>query len=231
MTRRKNMKSFTDAELLDAYKRLNSTYKVAKKFGVTRHSVKKRLKELGALNSQSQAAKNRGTEHLKYERTAKHKKRLSEISKKRTGSKNPFYGKKHTPEVRKKLSDLAQQRTKERNPNYKTGKYQRRPRDFKIHQFRPLRNYVFNRDKHTCHYCKTKGGHLHAHHILPYWLCEEAFLDANNLITVCSKCHFDKAHIGDWAKFDLDLITEILITTYHIHRERLSELASKWKKR
>lgn len=222
---------YTDAELLDAYKELNSTYKVAKKFGVTRYSIKQRLKQLGALRSQSEAAKRKDIKHLDYERTEQHRKNLSNLAKKRIGPKNPFYGKKHTEVVKKKLSKCAKERTKERNPNYRHGQYRRRPRDFKIHVFKPLRSYVFNRDKHTCHYCNIKGGHLHAHHILPYWLCEDAFLDANNLITVCTNCHFEKAHLGDWSKFDVELITEKLITTYHIHRERLSELASKWKKR
>ena len=83
---------------------------------------------------------------------------------------------------------------------------------------------MFNRDQHTCNYCKVKGGHLHAHHILPYWICNEAFLDSENLVTVCSKCHFEKAHKGNWQNFDLDLITDRLKKKYNIRGERLNEL-------
>jgi len=226
------MKIISDAVLIDAYCELKSTYKVAEKFGVTRHFVKKELKRLGVLRTPSQAANERISPNAgKYERTEEHKQILSEHAKTRTGEKNPFYGKKHTVEVRKRLSQNAKERTAERNPNYKDGKYIRRPRDFKIHEFTPLRNFVFNRDKHTCHYCKIRGGHLHAHHILPYWICNEAFLDSENLVTVCSACHFQKAHCGDWSKFDLDLITDRLKKKYHLPRERLNELASLWKKR
>lgn len=220
----------SNAELIDAYKELKSTYKVAARFNLTRHEVKTRLKELGVLRTQSQAAKERKT-YPEYVRTNEHKQRLSELAKMRTGEKNPFFGKKHKPEVIKKLSKCAKERTAERNPNYKDGSYKRRPRDFKNAEFRPLRNWVFNRDKHTCHYCKTKGGHLHAHHILPYWICNSAYFDSENLVTVCSTCHFEKAHIGDWSKFDLELITDRLKTKYSIYRERLNELTSKWKKR
>jgi 5-methylcytosine-specific restriction endonuclease McrA len=225
------MNKVSDAEIKDAYFELKSTYKVAQKFNITRHYVKTRLKASGVLRTQSEAAKERDNSHLNYERTESHRKRLSDLAKKRVGNKNSFFGKTHSLEVKQKLSKLAKDRTKQRNPNYKHGKYKRRPRDFKISEFKPLRSFVFNRDKYTCHYCKVKGGHLHAHHIIPYWVKNEAFLDKDNLITVCSLCHFNKAHLGDWTKFDLSLITEELIKKYNIHRERLSELASLWKKR
>lgn len=221
----------SDAEIIDAYAELKSSYKVAKKFNLTRHSVKKRLKELGVLRTQSQAATERTENRTVYKRTEAHKENLSTLAKEKTGEKNPFFGKTHSDKVKKKLSDNAKKRTKERNPNYKDGKYVRRPRDYKIAEFAPLRNFVFNRDKFTCYYCKIVGGHLHAHHILPFWICNEAFLDSENLITVCSKCHFEKAHTGDWTKFDLELIHDRLFKKYHIHRERLNELASIWKKR
>lgn len=218
----------SDAELIDAYLELKSTYKVAEKFGITRHAVKRELRRLGALRTPSQAHKEKDLSHLRYERTDAHRKRLSEVASQRTGDKNPFFGKKHGAEAKEKMSEAAKERTAERNPNYKDGKYVRRPRDFKIHELTPLRNFTFNRDDYTCHYCKTKGGHLHAHHILPYWICNEAFLDSENLVTVCSKCHFEKAHCGNWSKFDLDLITDRLKTKYQIRRERLNELASLW---
>jgi 5-methylcytosine-specific restriction endonuclease McrA len=219
----------SDAELIDAYTELKSTYKVASKFNTTRHEVKKRLKCLGVLRTQQQAAAERKSAPPVYKRTKEHRENLSNLAKQKTGEKNPFFGKKHKKETKDKLSEYAKKRTKERNPNYKDGKYVRRPRDYKISEFQPLRNFVFNRDKHTCHYCKIKGGHLHAHHILPYWICNAAFLDSENLITVCSNCHFIKAHKGSWLKFDLQLITDRLIKKYNIRHERLNELASLWE--
>lgn len=216
-----------DAEILDAYKELNSTYKVAKKFDISRDKVKKMLKNLNALNSVEKAANLRKNDYQgKYQRTSEHKKKLSEAASQRTGEKNPFYGKKMSEEHKEKLRKLSKERLGKLNPNYKDSKYLRRPRDYKISEFTVLRNFTFNRDKHTCHYCKCKGGHLHAHHILPYWLCNEAFLDSENLITVCAKCHFEKAHKSNWQNFDFELITQRLMTKYHIHRERLNELAS-----
>lgn len=218
----------SDAELIDAYSNLKSTYKVAEKYGLTRHQVKRRLKELGKLRSQQEAAIERDNKHCgKYERTPEIKEKYRKYAKTRTGAKNSFYGKKHTIETKKTIGKFTQKRIGKLNPNYKHGKYKRKPRDFKIHEFVPLRNFAFNRDKYTCHYCKVKGGHLHAHHILPYWVCNSAYLDIENLITVCSKCHFDKAHKGNWMNFDFSLITETLKKRYDLQRERLNELAAK----
>lgn len=220
----------SDAELKDAYSKLKSSHKVAKAFNTSRQAVRRRLKELGLLMSKQEAYKVRVIPNIgTYKRTDEHKARLSECAKQRVGDKNPFFGKTHNIESKQKMAEAASQRTKERNPNYKHGEYLRRPRDFKNHQMAPLRNFVYNRDKHTCHYCKQKGGHLHAHHILPYWICNTAFLDSDNLITVCSLCHFEKAHKGNWQHFDLSLVTTRLKAKYNIHGERLNELASLFK--
>ena len=212
-------------KLIEDYKELKSSYKVAKRNNITADRVKRALKKAGVLRTQSQAAKDRGNSHLMYERTEAHRKNLSDIAKKRTGDKNPFFGKKHTEENRIKKSKEARERTGKRNPNYRHGNYERRPRDFKIAEFKPLRNFVFNRDNYTCSYCGAMGGHLHAHHKIPYWICKEAYLDINNLTTVCSNCHFEKAHKGDWSKFDTNIIFDVLLEKYNIDRERLNKLA------
>ena len=188
--------------------------------------VKRILKKLGVLRTQSLAAKDRDNSHLDYERTEDHKKNLSEIAKKRTGSKNPFYGKKHTKETKAKIAEFTKTRVGKRNPNYKDGKYKRRPRDFKQAEFTKLRNFVFNRDNYTCKYCDCIGGHLHAHHKIPFWVCEQAFLDVDNLVTVCTNCHFEKAHLGDWSKYDITLIDERLMKRYKLDRERLNDTAN-----
>lgn len=150
---------------------------------------------------------------------------LSEYAKLRKGEKNHFYGKKHNSEVRARLSEHAKTRTAKRNPNYKNGNYVRRPRDFKISQFTPIRNKVYNRDNYTCQITGIKGGHLHAHHLIPYWVCKDAFFDIDNLITVSTKAHFEICHNKNWIYFNVDLISDKLLQKYSLNRERLNELA------
>lgn len=151
---------------------------------------------------------------------------LSDYAKKRVGEKNHFFGKTHSEKVRKRNSEVMKSRTGDRNPNYKNGKYLRRPRDFKISEFGPIRKFVFNRDNYTCQISGIKGGHLHAHHLIPYWVCPDAFFDPENLITVSTESHFLVCHKGDWAKFDTTLISDELLKKYSISRERLNELAT-----
>ena len=150
---------------------------------------------------------------------------LSECASLRTGEKNHFFKKTHGSETRDKLSEHAKQRTEKRKPNYKNGKYLRRPRDFKIAEFTRIRNSVFNRDKYTCQITGQVRGHLHAHHLIPYWVCPEAFLDIDNIITVSTKAHFEICHKGDWTLFDVTLISDELLQKYSFQRERLNELA------
>lgn len=212
--------------LIADYNELKSSYKVAKKHDVSATAVKRILKGAGVLRTQNIAAKERTSlNSANYKMTEGHRKSISEAAKKRTGIKNSFYGKKHSVEVKQKLRESAKSRTGKRNPNYKNGEYQRRPRDYKIAEFTKLRNFVFNRDDYTCKYCEGIGGHLHAHHKIPYWVKPEAFLDVDNLVTVCTNCHFDKAHKGNWSKFDESLIDQRLIKRYSLDCERLNDLA------
>lgn len=219
------MKDIDIGLLIKDYLELKSSYKVAKKHDITATTAKRLLKEAGVLRTQSEAAKARETSNFNYQRTEEHRKHLSKIASERIGEKNPFFGKTHLDSTRKKISASAKKRTGQRNPNYKNGSYERRPRDFKISQFTPVRNRVFNRDSHACYYCRQVGGHLHAHHILPYWVIPSGFLDDENLITVCTDCHFSEAHKGNWIKFDVTPITDYLLNKYSLSRERLNELA------
>jgi hypothetical protein len=155
---------------------------------------------------------------------------ISQYAKLRTGEKNSFFNKKHNEENKKKHSEYMKSKLGKLNPNYKHGKYIRRPRDFKIAEFKPIRNFVFNRDNYTCQLTGQRGGHLHAHHLLPYWVCPEAFFDAENIITVSTEAHFKICHNGDWAKFNADLISDKLLHKYSINRERLNELAGLYNK-
>jgi 5-methylcytosine-specific restriction endonuclease McrA len=217
-------------ELTKDYLELGSAYKVASKHNVSATAVKRLLKQARVLRTQSEAASIRNQTTMagivgKYERTEAHKEAISNHAKTRTGDNNPFYGKTHSEESKAKIGHSSKERTGKRNPNYKDGKYIRRPRDYKIAEFTRIRKDVFNRDSHTCQLCSTKGGHLHAHHKLPYWVKPEAFLDKDNLITVCAKCHFEKAHQSNWAAFDMTLVEDSLILKYSLDRERLNEMA------
>jgi 5-methylcytosine-specific restriction endonuclease McrA len=218
--------------LIRDYLETNSSYKVAERYNLSATAVKRLLKEAGVLRTQNAAASERNNRNPlcgKYVRTEEHKENLSSLAKERLGEKNAFFGKNHSSAVKADLSVLAKQRTKKRNSNYKDGKTIRRPRDFKIAEFAPIRNRVFNRDNHTCYYCRVKGGYLHAHHILPYWIVPEAFLDDKNLITVCKSCHFIEAHKSNWCNFDTTPVTDFLLSKYSLNRERLNELTAFFK--
>jgi hypothetical protein len=212
--------------LIKDYLELNSSYKVAKRYNISATAVKRLLKEARVLRTQSDAASMRNKENPEYYKRLHTREIAKKISSSRKGQPSAFKGKKHTKESKIKIGLKSKERTGKRNPNYKHGKYIRRPRDFKIHQFAPVRNRVFNRDEYTCYYCKKRGGHLHAHHILPYWVKPEAFLDADNLVTVCTKCHFKKAHKSNWCRFDTELVSDSLLKKYSFNRERLNDLAT-----
>lgn len=212
--------------LIRDYLILNSAYKVAKKHNISATAVKRLLKEARVLRTQSDAASLRNIQNPGYYKRLHTPEVAKKISSSRKGQPSAFKGKKHTEESKKKIGLKSKERTGIRNSNYKNGKYIRRPRDFKIHEFAPVRNRTFHRDNFTCFYCKKGGGHLHAHHILPFWVKPEAFLDIDNLITVCSKCHFKKAHKESWHRFDTKLANDELIAKYSLNRERLNDLAT-----
>jgi hypothetical protein len=48
---------------------------------------------------------------------------------------------------------------------------------------------VFERDNWTCQECKTRGGRLEAHHIIPFREDKNKIFDINNGITLCRHCH------------------------------------------
>lgn len=227
----KNVDNIDIEKLVTKYKELKSSYKVASFFNISATAVKRILKNAGVLRTQKLAALERDNSYTgKYTRTNEHKQNLSSLAKTRKGSKNPFFGKTHSEEVKKLLSEKNRQRLGKLNPNYKNGKYFRRPRDFKIAEFSKVRNFVFNRDQFTCQITGLKGGHLHAHHLLPYWICPDAFLDVENLITVSTKAHFEMCHEGSWGSFNVSIIPDTLIKKYNLDRERLNDLASVFQK-
>jgi DNA-binding CsgD family transcriptional regulator len=213
-----------EKEILELYKNKYSSGDISKKLNISKDKGKRLIRKAGIVRTGSEAALLRKSPSV-YIRTEEHKKRLSDLAKERTGNKNPFFGKTHTDEIKKRLIDSAKTRTSIRNPNYKTGEYQRRPRDFKQAEFTRLRNLIFNRDGHTCRISGIKGNHLHAHHLIPFWVCPEAFLDVENLITVSTNEHFKTCHEGNWIKFNVNIIPDSLLNKYNLHRERLNEMA------
>lgn len=219
-------------ELVDKYTELKSSYKVAQYFNVSATAVKRVLKNLGVLRTQKLAALERDNSFAgKYERTLETKEKLSVFRKSIKKENHPNFGKKHSEETKKKIGLASKKRLGKLNPNYKDGSYKRRPRDFKQSEFTKLRNSVFNRDNYTCKLTGKVGGHLHAHHLIPFWVCEEAFFDIDNLITVSTESHFQICHNGSWNTFNTELIPDTLLAKYNLDRERLNELASLHKKK
>jgi hypothetical protein len=51
------------------------------------------------------------------------------------------------------------------------------------------RDAVFTRDDFTCVDCCTRGGRLHAHHVLSFASHPDLRLDVGNGVTVCIACH------------------------------------------
>ncbi len=48
---------------------------------------------------------------------------------------------------------------------------------------------VHARFDYTCQLCRSRGGRLHAHHIVPVWLDSSLARVSGNLVTVCESCH------------------------------------------
>lgn len=55
--------------------------------------------------------------------------------------------------------------------------------------YQDWRNAVFIRDDYTCQDCGSRGGYLHAHHILPFAKHPEVRLAVDNGKTLCRECH------------------------------------------
>ena len=85
------------------------------------------------------------------------------------------------------LERLSAQKRGELNPRWKGGVSReavriRRP----LAELRPA---IFERDAHTCRLCRTPGGRLTLHHVLPLWARPDLVADPANLVTVCRDCH------------------------------------------
>lgn len=63
-------------------------------------------------------------------------------------------------------------------------------------QMSEWRKAVFNRDDYTCQICKSRGVHLHAHHVIPFAVDESLRFDIGNGQTLCKECH-KMVHFGN----------------------------------
>jgi 5-methylcytosine-specific restriction endonuclease McrA len=177
------------------YLELNSAYRVAELHDTSATAVKRRLKEVGVLRTQNEAARIRN-------------------------KSNPHQADcLHNENVYQKISDSMQERSK------RLGLI-RRPRDFKRSKIVRLRNFVYNRDQYTCQHCGETQTYLNAHHLIPFWVKPDAFLDTDNLITLCKSCHHEYGHLNNWKLFNPELIPDALLIRYSLNRERLNDLAT-----
>ena len=59
------------------------------------------------------------------------------------------------------------------------------------------RQWIFERDQHTCRYCGNREGPFNADHVYPYAKGGETSTD--NLVTACGSCNRKKqAKVGLW---------------------------------
>ena len=138
------------------------------------------------------------------------------ISKSRTGKPSNFLGHTQTKQakdkigtkslgriksekVRKKISigNLGQKRTEESRKNmggknhwnWKGGITEESQKCRNSFEYKIWDNAVFARDNFTCQKYGTRGGDLHAHHILNFSSYPDLRLDINNGITLSKKAH------------------------------------------
>ncbi len=93
-------------------------------------------------------------------------------------------GWQHSPETRATLSAMKRG---EANPQWRNG-ITRAAVTLRL-PVKDLRLQVFERDQYTCRLCKTVGGKLTIHHVLPIWLRPDLNADVDNLVSLCETCH------------------------------------------
>lgn len=69
---------------------------------------------------------------------------------------------------------------------------------------------ILKRDNHTCVLCGSISS-LQVHHIIP--LCKEIIESRDNLITLCEKCHIEKAHLNKCTS-EINPNTQISLVAY-----------------
>jgi hypothetical protein len=82
----------------------------------------------------------------------------------------------------------------------------------------PLAKHIMKvRDKSTCALCAAQGKvRLAVHHIVPVEMEWARVGDPTNLITLCLRCHLDRAHAGSWFTLDPNLQSVL----HHLAQDR-----------
>jgi len=114
-------------------------------------------------------------------------------------------GRKHSAKTKKLLSEIAKRRTPEQIK--RTGLARRtlihKTDESKIwrtrQEYKDWRNGVFKRDGWTCQKCGARSGngkaiYLHPHHIFNFSTHTDLRFSADNGITFCKKCHKEFHH-------------------------------------
>jgi len=130
--------------------------------------------------------------------------KLSEEAKKNIA--DAIRGRKHSAKTKKLLSEIAKRRTPEQKR--KTALARRtlihKTDESKIwrtrKEYKDWRDEVFKRDNWVCQKCKAKSGdgktvYFHPHHIQNFAQFVELRFVVDNGITLCKKCHKEFHHI------------------------------------
>ena len=81
------------------------------------------------------------------------------------------------------------------SPRQKQYDKKRDPEEVKFRrsrQWRMTRDYIIQRDGYLCQECRKHGRYTIAsevHHIVPLWQDRDKWLDDDNLISLCRRCH------------------------------------------
>jgi 5-methylcytosine-specific restriction endonuclease McrA len=75
------------------------------------------------------------------------------------------------------------------NPNWHGGIKTENKKIRDSDEYVAMRQYVMKRDNYTCVSCGQIGGKLFAHHWFPFSIFVQYRIDADNMTTLCEKCH------------------------------------------
>ncbi len=162
---------------------------LAKRYGVSGATVRRRLREFGVPIRSSAEQRRCDERHGRYNHAAavraawrrgaydteryRRTRPTGDWGLDRYGPNNSFYGKHHTPETRRRLSAAAKARVLPGTGTYGD-------------DWTPeLRQRVIARDGHQCQLCGAKDAMLQVHHVDH----DRTNNAESNLLTVCAACH------------------------------------------